>query len=239
MRRGGAPLPRGYHRGAMAGGWRIEAYGRSVRGAELRVHLPARAPPPARRRAARRGARDRPARARHPRSRPGSRLVLRDRALREPRRRGDGHAPERARRRPQPQLPGHQLARGHDAELSGRDRPRASACPANRTQVSSTGSAPLSEPESAALAALIERLEPALVLDLHAPLELVLTTPLVPARGRARARRRRRARAHRRPRIARPRRAARLARRRRRALHHLRGRARRTAGALPRGTCRG
>ena len=26
----------------MAGGWRIERYGRSVRGAELRVHLPAR-----------------------------------------------------------------------------------------------------------------------------------------------------------------------------------------------------
>src|SRR4029077_11255756 len=29
----------------------------------------------------------------------------------------------------------------------------------------------------------IERLEPALVLDLHAPLELVLTTPLVPEGG--------------------------------------------------------
>ena len=28
--------------GRMAGGWRIEAYGRSVRGAELRVHLPPR-----------------------------------------------------------------------------------------------------------------------------------------------------------------------------------------------------
>jgi protein MpaA len=53
--------------------------------------------------------------------------------------------------------------------------------PANRTNVSSTGSAPLSEPESAGLASLIERLQPALVLDLHAPLELVLTTPLVPA----------------------------------------------------------
>jgi len=52
--------------------------------------------------------------------------------------------------------------------------------PANRTNRLSTGSAPLSEPESAALAALVERLEPALVLDLHAPLELVLTTPLVP-----------------------------------------------------------
>jgi protein MpaA len=51
---------------------------------------------------------------------------------------------------------------------------------ANRTNVSSTGSAPLSEPESRALAALVERLEPTLVLDLHAPLELVLTMPLVP-----------------------------------------------------------
>ncbi|MDX6537074.1 MAG: murein peptide amidase [Gaiellales bacterium] len=52
--------------------------------------------------------------------------------------------------------------------------------PANRTNLSSTGSRPLSEPESAELAALIERLQPALVLDLHAPLELVLTTALVP-----------------------------------------------------------
>ena len=52
--------------------------------------------------------------------------------------------------------------------------------PANRTNVSSTGARPLSEPESTALAALIERLGPTLVLDLHAPLELVLTTPLVP-----------------------------------------------------------
>ena len=59
--------------------------------------------------------------------------------------------------------------------------------PANRTNVSSTGSAPLSEPESAGLAALIERLEPALVLDLHAPLELVLTTAARARRGRARA----------------------------------------------------
>jgi protein MpaA len=52
--------------------------------------------------------------------------------------------------------------------------------PANRTNVSSTGESPLSEPESAALSALVERLQPELVLDLHAPLELVLTTPLVP-----------------------------------------------------------
>ncbi|HMG98217.1 MAG TPA: M14 family zinc carboxypeptidase, partial [Gaiellales bacterium] len=51
---------------------------------------------------------------------------------------------------------------------------------ANRTNISSTGATPLSEPESTALAALIERLGPSLVLDLHAPLELVLTTPLVP-----------------------------------------------------------
>ena len=159
-RRGGAALPRGYHRALMAGGWRIEGYGRSVRGAELRVHLPPRAAPSARRRAARRGARDGAARARHPRSRRGRRGDLRDRALREPGRR-------RRRRR----------ARTRAASIStATSRPRAgararrratrpgsippSACPANRTNVSSTGAAPLSEPESAALAALIERLEP-------------------------------------------------------------------------------
>ena len=104
--------------------------------------------------------------------------------------------------------------------------------PANRRNISSTGSAPLSEPESAALAALIERLEPELVLDLHAPLELVLTSPLVPdeiARELADARR---PRAHRRARLAGAGRAARLAGRSRRALHHLRGRARRPAGAV-------
>jgi predicted deacylase len=50
----------------------------------------------------------------------------------------------------------------------------------NRVNASSTGAEPLSEPESAALAALVERLSPALVLDLHAPLELVLATELAP-----------------------------------------------------------
>ena len=104
--------------------------------------------------------------------------------------------------------------------------------PANRTNSSSTGTAPLSEPESAALAALIERLGPSLVLDLHAPLELVLTTPLVPddiARELAEA-----AGLEITDDIGSPVPgcAARLARRQRRAVHHLRGRARRIAGAL-------
>lgn len=52
---------------------------------------------------------------------------------------------------------------------------------ANRTNASSTGSAPLSEPESAGLVALAERLQPAWVVDLHAPLDLVLTSPGAPA----------------------------------------------------------
>jgi predicted deacylase len=163
----------------MTGGWRIEGYGRSVRGAELRVHLPA-----------------------HPR-----RLIVAGLHGEEPetvqlargivdRVRGDeatcaivlcanpdGVADGR-----------RQNARGVDLNRNfaaaswiagttpsypaGIDP--AQRVPANRTNVSSTGDAPLSEPESAALAALVERLSPELVLDLHAPLELVLTTPLVP-----------------------------------------------------------
>ena len=50
----------------------------------------------------------------------------------------------------------------------------------NRTNASSTGTAPLSEPESAGLAALTERLAPAWVVDVHAPLELILTSPGAP-----------------------------------------------------------
>jgi len=163
----------------MASVWRIEAYGRSVRGAELRVHLP-----------------------REPRhllvaglhgEEPETVLLARgilDRAeateatcaivlCANP----DGVADAT-----------RQNARGVDLN---RNFPAASwregrtpsypagidpelRVPANRTNSSSTGTAPLSEPESAALAALIERLRPSLVLDLHAPLELVLTTPLVP-----------------------------------------------------------
>jgi len=163
----------------MASVWRIEAYGRSVRGAELRVHLP-----------------------REPRhllvaglhgEEPETVLLARgilDRAeateatcaivlCANP----DGVADAT-----------RQNARGVDLN---RNFPAASwregrtpsypagidpelRVPANRTNSSSTGTAPLSEPESAALAALIERLGPSLVLDLHAPLELVLTTPLVP-----------------------------------------------------------
>ena len=169
----------------MAGAWRIEGYGRSVRGAELRVHLPAR-----------------------PR-----RLLVAGLHGEEPETvqvaRGilervdpdvatcaivlcanpDGIADGR-----------RQNARGVDlnrnfaaASWRAGTTPSypagidpAERVPANRTNVSSTGESPLSEPESAALTALVERLAPALVLDLHAPLELVLTTPLVPE-GVARA----------------------------------------------------
>jgi protein MpaA len=45
---------------------------------------------------------------------------------------------------------------------------------ANRTNISSPGSHPGSEPETQAQMALVRRLRPALVVDLHTPLELIL-----------------------------------------------------------------
>ncbi|MGI8972557.1 MAG: M14 family zinc carboxypeptidase [Gaiella sp.] len=52
---------------------------------------------------------------------------------------------------------------------------------ANRTNLSSPGDHAGSEPETRALMALLERLQPPLVLDLHSPLELVLPCGDVPA----------------------------------------------------------
>jgi protein MpaA len=48
---------------------------------------------------------------------------------------------------------------------------------AHRTNRSSPGESPASEPETQALIALIEQLAPALILDLHSPLELIAPTP--------------------------------------------------------------
>jgi len=50
----------------------------------------------------------------------------------------------------------------------------------NRTNRSSTGAHAGSEPESQALTALVERLEPPLVVDLHSPLELIFVRGAVP-----------------------------------------------------------
>lgn len=47
----------------------------------------------------------------------------------------------------------------------------------HRTNRSSPGGTAGSEPETIALIALIEQLEPALILDLHSPLELIAPTP--------------------------------------------------------------
>jgi murein peptide amidase A len=52
---------------------------------------------------------------------------------------------------------------------------------ANRTNISSPGPHPGSEPETRAQMALVERLQPALVIDLHSPLELILVRGNAPA----------------------------------------------------------
>jgi protein MpaA len=53
--------------------------------------------------------------------------------------------------------------------------------PRNRTNRSSPGAEPGSEPETRALLALVERLAPPLVIDLHSPLNLLLVRRGVPA----------------------------------------------------------
>jgi protein MpaA len=163
----------------MAGDWRIEVYGRSVRGAELRVHVPPRP-------------RHLLVAGMHGEE---PETVLLARGILERVDAADARCAIVLCANPDGTADGtRQNARGVDLNRNfpaatwregttpsypaGIDPAR--RVPANRTNRLSTGSAPLSEPESAALAALIDRLEPALVLDLHAPLELVLTTPLVP-----------------------------------------------------------
>ena len=63
--------------------------------------------------------------------------------------------------------------------VPARDRPRAARAP-NRTSRSSPGPRPGSEPETQALMALVQELRAPLVLDLHAPIELILVRDGVP-----------------------------------------------------------
>ena len=53
--------------------------------------------------------------------------------------------------------------------------------PGNRTNRSSPGAEPASEPETRALIGLVERLRPPLVIDMHSPLNLLLVRGGVPA----------------------------------------------------------
>ncbi len=50
----------------------------------------------------------------------------------------------------------------------------------NRTNRSSPGTAPRSEPETQAILGLVDRLQPALIIDLHSPLACVVPTPHAP-----------------------------------------------------------
>jgi protein MpaA len=50
----------------------------------------------------------------------------------------------------------------------------------NRTNRSSPGEAPASEPETRAIVSLVEALQPSLILDLHSPLACVVPSPAAP-----------------------------------------------------------
>ena len=170
--------------GTMASGWQIEAYGRSVRGAELRVHLPPR--------------------PRHllvaglhgeePETVQLARGIV-DRVSA-----ADASCAIVLCANPDGVADGtRQNARGVDLNrnfpaVSWRGGTTPSYRPASTRQNACPPTARTSHRPAArrspsrrapGLAALIERLEPALVLDLHAPLELVLTTPLCPRTSRA------------------------------------------------------
>ena len=219
--------------GAQVNGWRIEEYGRSLRGAELRVHLPPRprgvlvagmhgeepetvllAARRARARDGRRGRRARSCCARTRTASPTARARTRAASTSTATSRRPSWAPGRLL---------HVPAR-HRSRRARAGQPHEPLLDRRRRRSS--------EPETAALARLMERLGPTLVLDLHAPLELMLRRRAPPATVAGEL-----AEAGGLPwsRGARPPAPGALRdwlRRARHAVHHLRDRARRAAGAL-------
>ena len=139
----------------------------------------------ARGRAARRGARD--AAAGPPPAGAGACGGLRvgAAALRQPRRRLAGTPPERRRRRRQPQLPGRVLEPRAVVHLPAGCLDRRAP---QRTNRSSSGTGPASEPETTAVLRLVDELDPALLVDLHSPLACLVPTEAGARRGRRGAR---------------------------------------------------
>ena len=169
--------------GNVLDGWRVEEYGRSGDGVPLRVFLPAGDPPPGGLLLA----------AQH--GEEGATALLVRRLLeRVPARESSWAVVPVAN--PDGLLNGtRQNAAGVDLN---RNFPAATWRPddsftfppgiederrvaGNRTNLSSPGTHAGSEPETQALIALVERLRPPLVVDIHSPLELLLPRGAVPA----------------------------------------------------------